>query len=117
MLGMSTNPYDNAHELSRSILQSEIFNNYLQTKKELDRKPASRDKVLEFRNRQMVVNRAHVTGEEVPADFIRQRSLDLAKLNQEKDIAAFFNAEAEFINMFNDIQEIIRQSIDKVLSE
>lgn len=114
---MPTNPYDNAHELSRSILRSEIFNNYLQTKKDLDQKPASRDKVLEFRKRQMVVNRAHVTGEEISADYFQELSLDYAKLNQDKDIAAFFNAEAEFINMFNDIQEIIRQSIDRVLSE
>lgn len=114
---MSANPYDNAHELSRSILKSEEFKNYLQAKNDLDQKPDSRDKVLEFRNRQMVVNRAQITGEEIDGEQIRELSLEFAKLNQDKDIAAFFNAEAEFIKMFNDIQQIIRQSIDRVLAE
>jgi cell fate (sporulation/competence/biofilm development) regulator YlbF (YheA/YmcA/DUF963 family) len=114
---MSGNPYDNAHELSRSIIKSEVFQNYLQAKNNLDQKPESRDKVLEFRNRQMAVNRAQMTGEKIDGEQIRELSTDYAKINQDQDIAAFFNAEAEFIKMFNDIQEIIRQSIDRVLAE
>ena len=65
----------------------------------------------------MEVNRAQISGEEIDGEKIKELSLEFAKLNQNKDIAAFFNAEAEFINMFNDIQKIIRQSLDRVLVE
>lgn len=114
---MSANPYDKAHELARSILGHEAFKNYVQAKNNLDQKPDCRDKVLEFRNRQLVINRAQITGERIAEEEVRQLGVDFAKLNQEKDIAAFFEAEAKFIQMFNDIQEIIRRPIDEMLSK
>ena len=89
---MFSNPYDTAHELARSITKSEIFKNYLQAKQVLDQKPDLRDKVLAFRNQQMEVNRAQISGEEIDGEKIKELSLEFAKLNQNKDIAAFFNA-------------------------
>lgn len=114
---MSANPYDNAHVLARSIVNHEVFQNYVQAKNKLEQKPDSRDKLLEFRNRQMAINRAQITGEAIPDEEVRQLSVAFAQLNQDLDIAAFFEAEAKFVQMFNDVQEIIRQSIDKVLAE
>ncbi|HOQ10081.1 MAG TPA: YlbF family regulator [Syntrophomonadaceae bacterium] len=114
---MSANPYDKAHELARSILNHEAFKNYVQAKNKLEQRPDFRDKVLEFRNRQLVINRAQFTGEKVTEEEIRQLSTDFAKLYQEKDIAAFFEAEAKFIQLFNDIQEIIRRPLDQMLSK
>ncbi|HQA08510.1 MAG TPA: YlbF family regulator [Syntrophomonadaceae bacterium] len=114
---MSANPYDKAHELARSILNHETFKNYVQAKNNLEQKPDCRDKVLEFRNRQLAFNRAQITGGKIAEEEVRQLSVDFAKLNQEKDIAAFFDAEAKFIQMFNDIQEIIRQPLDRVLAK
>jgi len=114
---MSANPYDKAHELARSILNHEAFKNYVQAKNNLEQKPDCREKLLAFRNRQLAINRAHITGEKIAEEEIRQMSAEYAKLNQDQDIAAFFEAEAKFIQMFNDIQEIIRRPIDQMLSE
>ena len=63
----------------------------------------------------MEINRAQVLGEELAAGLIQNLTLEFAKLNQYREIASFFEAEARFIQMFNDVQEIIQKSVQEDL--
>lgn len=114
---MTTNPYDKAHELARAIIDSQVFKDYSKAQKNVQQDPEKREKILAFRNSQMEVNRRQIAGEEIPPNEISEITLEFANLNKSEDITRFFEAEAAFITMFNDIQEIIRKSIDQEFSD
>ncbi|HCF49164.1 MAG TPA: hypothetical protein DER60_02710 [Syntrophomonas sp.] len=111
------NPFDKAHELARSIKQCRAFKHYLAAKQAIDQHPDYKDKILKVRARQMEVNRAHILGEELPAELLSELSQELAALNQYPEIAEFFAAETHFINMFHDIQNIINGALDAELKD
>lgn len=110
---MSVNPYDKAHELAKAITESEQYLNYVQAKEAVERNPEFREKILELRNKQMELNRAQMLGEDMGGDIVAQVTNEFAKLNQIEEIANFFNAEGHFITLFNDVQNIIQQKIEK----
>jgi len=105
------NPYDKAHELVRAIQESDIYHDYIKAKHLVEEKPEYKEKILNFREKQMKLNHAQVFGEEVAEETIKEISLEYAKLNQVEEIARFMNAESQFIQMFNDIQKIIHDSL------
>jgi cell fate (sporulation/competence/biofilm development) regulator YlbF (YheA/YmcA/DUF963 family) len=109
----SSNPYDMAHELARSITSSEIYSNYVVAKKALDENSELKGKVLKLREMQMEMNKAEILGEDLPAEKIREITLEFARLNQEKVVQQFFTTEGAFVQMFTDIQEIIQKAIEQ----
>jgi len=42
--------------------------------------------------------------------------MEFAKLNQYREIAAFFETEARFLKMFNELQEIIQKALQQDLN-
>ncbi|MGI6435166.1 MAG: YlbF family regulator [Syntrophomonadaceae bacterium] len=112
-----SNPFDKAHELARSIRQSPAYERYLCAKREIDKHPDYKDKILKVRSRQMELNRAHILGEELPADSVAELSQELSALKQHEEIAEFFEAETCYINMFQDIQNIIQSALDADLRD
>lgn len=112
-----SNPFDKAHELARSIRQSPAYERYLHAKREIDKHPDCKDKILKVRSRQMELNRAHILGEELPADSMAELSRELSALNQYAEIAEFFAAETAYINMFQYIQNIIQDALDVDLKD
>lgn len=109
------NPYDKAHELARAITESEQYKNYVKAKEIIENTPANKEKLLDFRNRQMEVNEKQMWGEEIAQEVVLNLAQDFAKLNEVEEIANFFNAEANFINLFNDIQQIIQKKLENGL--
>jgi cell fate (sporulation/competence/biofilm development) regulator YlbF (YheA/YmcA/DUF963 family) len=107
------NPYDKAHELARSITGSDVYNNYVVAKKDLDGNSELKEKVLKLREMQMEMNKAEMLGENLPTEKVREAALEFARLNQEKVVQKFFAAEGAFIQMFTDIQEIIQKAIEQ----
>jgi cell fate (sporulation/competence/biofilm development) regulator YlbF (YheA/YmcA/DUF963 family) len=112
-----SNPHDKAHELARSIKESPAFQRYLAAKRVVDQNPAYKDKILRVRGRQMELNRAHILGQELPADLMSELSQQLAEVRQYAEINDFFDAESHFINLFQDIQSIIQNALDADLKD
>ena len=106
------NPYDKAHELARTVTSSEVYKRYVAAKSAVEKIPEYQEKILEIRNQQMEFNRAQMLGEEVNSDSVLELSQMFAKANQIKEIAEFFNAEGAFIQMFNDMMEIIQNAVE-----
>lgn len=106
------NPYDKAHELAGAIKASDAFIKYLEAKQQLEAMPSLKDRLIELRKRQMEMNRREMLGEEIKPEEAQEISLEYAKMNQKQELAEFFRAEGVFIQMFNDIQEIIQKAIE-----
>ncbi|MEN6325319.1 MAG: YlbF family regulator [Syntrophomonas sp.] len=106
------NPYDKAHELAGAIKASDAFISYLAAKQQLEAKPDLKDRIINLRQRQMEMNRRQMLGEEIKPGEAQEISLEYAKMNQNPGLADFFQAEGVFIQMFNDIQEIIQKAIE-----
>ncbi len=106
------NPYDKAHELARAITDSEVYKRYVAAKLAVEQKPEYQEKILQIRNQQMMFNRAQMMGQEVDNDSVLELSQMFAKANQIKEMAEFFNAEGAFIQMFNDMMEIIQNAVE-----
>ncbi len=111
------NPYDKARELADAIKDSEIFRNYMEAKYQIEKKPEYKEKILQLREKQAEINRARVLGEEPAPALMQSLTLEFAKLNQHREIASFLEAEVGFIQMFNDVQEIIQNSMKGVLND
>lgn len=109
---MSDNPYDRAHELARAIKDSETYQQYLQAQKELEKYPEAKEKIIRFRTLQMEINQAHILGQTPDNEKVQQATVEYAKLNREKHIADFLKAEGMFMQMFQDIQEIIQKHLE-----
>ncbi len=106
------NPYDKAHELARAVTGSEIYKRYVAAKLAIEKNPEYQEKILKIRDQQMEFNRAQMLGQEVNSDSVLELSQMFAKANQIKEIAEFFNAEGAFIQMFNDMMEIIQNAVE-----
>ncbi len=114
---LNQNPYDKAHELARAIKDSETYQRYVQAQKQLQQNPEAEEKIRQFRNRQMEVNQAQILGQALDDDKVTQLTVEYAKLNTDKLIAEFFNAEGQFVQMFTDIQQIIQKSMESGFTE
>lgn len=106
------NPYDKAHELARAITGSEVYTRYVAAKSAVEKIPEYQQKILEIRNQQMIFNRAQMLGQEMDSDKVLELSQMFARANQIEEIADFFNAEGAFIQMFNDMMEIIQTAVE-----
>lgn len=105
------NSYDIAHQLARSITNSQAYNEYLQAQQAIEEDQELKKNILDFRNKQMEMNRLQFVGDEIPTDLVNEVSREFAKLNTKHLAAEFFEAEAKFVQMFNDIQEIIQKAV------
>ncbi len=111
------NPLKKAHELAQSIKESLAYGRYLQAKEEIDKHPDYKNLILKVRSRQMELNRAHILGEELPADSMSELSEELASLRQYAEIAEFFDAETRYINLFQAVQRIIENELGLELKD
>jgi cell fate (sporulation/competence/biofilm development) regulator YlbF (YheA/YmcA/DUF963 family) len=110
-----SNPYDKAHELARSITDSQIFQDYVIAKKAPDENLELKEKVLKLREMQMEMNKAQILGEDFPGEKVKEVTLEFARLNQEKAAQQYFIIESKFVQMFTDVQEIIQKAIEQGL--
>ncbi len=109
---MGVNPYDKAHELARVITNTEAYKKYIGAKQEIEGTPELIERILNFREKQIELNRLQMMGQEAEQALVAQVAEEFAQLNQIPQIANFFNAEVAFITLFNDIQQIIQQKIE-----
>ncbi|NMC28085.1 MAG: YlbF family regulator [Syntrophomonadaceae bacterium] len=107
------NPYDKAHELARALEESQLYLEYIEAQKKLAQNPEALKKVQEFRAQQMKVNQASMMGQEPDPNLVTELPIQFAKLNLNKQIAQFFEAEGKFVQMFTDIQQILQTSLEK----
>lgn len=109
---MGDNPYDKAHELVRAIKADGRYQSLVAAQRLLDSDPEAKKKLDLFRNMQMEVNQAEILGQPVADEQVQQVAVEYAKLSRNKIIAEVFDAEAAFIQLFSDVQQIIQKGLE-----
>ncbi|HWP98463.1 MAG TPA: YlbF family regulator [Syntrophomonadaceae bacterium] len=111
-MGKQLSPYDTAHELARSILNSEVYGKYVTAKREVESNPEFKEQIVKLRTLQMELDRAQLTGQDLPPDKLIMVRAELARMATINEISSFLDAEGKFIQLFNDIQGIIQKAIE-----
>ncbi len=109
------NPQAKAYELAQAIVNSEIYQNYLKQAQEIKKYPELSDEITLLRKQQLDINREHMMGGAVSQEKIGEATLNFAKLNQDPRAAAFIEAEGKYIQLFNEIQEILAQALQATM--
>ncbi|HPF43171.1 MAG TPA: YlbF family regulator [Syntrophomonadaceae bacterium] len=105
------NTFDIAHQLAKAIKENQIYLAYIKAQKSIEEQPELKEKIRAFREKQTNINHMHFLGQEIQPELIKEISLEFARLNTNKTAADFFEAEADFIRMFNEVQEIIQKEV------
>lgn len=109
---MNDNPYDKAHELVKALKADERYQRLAAAQRILNDDPSAKKKLGLFRNLQLEVNQAEMLGQPITEEQAQQVALEYAKLSRNKVIAQVFDAEAAFVQMFYDIQQIIQKGLE-----
>jgi len=106
------NVYDRAHETARALKESPQYKAYTRVREELKNDRNSWQMVKDFRARQTQIQKQILSGEEPPADKIKEIQ-DLSEIiGRSQQATDFFQAEMELIRVVEDIQRILVKSID-----
>ncbi len=109
---MNDNPYDKAHELVRAIKADERYQRLAAAQRLLKANPEATKKLGLFRNLQMELNQAEMLGQPVAEEQVQQVALEYAKLTRNELIGEVFDAEAGFMQLFSDVQQIIQKGLE-----
>lgn len=106
------NPHDAAHQLAKSIKESEEYHNFIKAYNELKNDSTASNIFNDFRQLQMEVQEEQAKGNEISSEKEEQ----LQKLSQSATynqiVKNFIEAEYRFANIIKDVQQIIADAID-----
>ena len=103
--------FEIAHQLARALTEDPAYIDYIKVQKAIEELPELKEKIRAFREKQTTINQRSIVGEEIDGEMIQEIRLEYAKLNANKTAADFFRAEAEFVLVFNEVQEIIQKGV------
>lgn len=111
----SSNPHDKAQQLADAIIKHESFANYRTFKIKIEEQSELITKLARIRELQMILDRAAISGNPLPQPMVADIHRELKDIRSDQSIAEFFTAEGEFIRLFNELQEIIQNTINRSL--
>ena len=106
------NVYDQAHSLAAAIKASEEFKQYEEKKQVIDANPQIRDAINDFMKRQMEMQMAQMSGQEVGSDMMQQIQQLSAVLMQDPSAAQYLQCQMRFSMMMADVYKIIGEAAD-----
>ena len=106
------NPYDQAHELARSLKESEEYREYARLREVAYESDTNRALLDEYKRLQFRMQAKMASGETMPEeDFQRLQQIGtLLQFNQ--DVSAFLLAEFRFQRMLSEIFKILAEVAD-----
>lgn len=111
------NPYDDAHQLARSIRASEYYQTLLKAKQEVDKNPTFRNMLTDLHNQQMEMERWVLEGKE-PTPEQKEKLETLGRAIQGVPVLVkYLDAEQHFHAFFSDIQRIIMEPVQQLWNE
>lgn len=103
--------YDNAHELARSLKESEEVAQISEALKLIEADPQSKEMLDNFRTRQNEVQQKMMTGEmPVPEEMEKMEKL-FELISQNPNINKLFDAERRLSVIIQDVNKIITDSL------
>ncbi|MEL7565358.1 MAG: YlbF family regulator [Dehalobacterium sp.] len=106
---MSVN--DRAHELARTLQDSEEYRRYIEAKERLQSDEGNANMLQEFRRKQLELQIAEMSGEDVENSLEQLESI-YQKLSLNPIVNEFLTAEYRLARMMTDVQRIIGEALD-----
>jgi len=106
-----SNVYDQAHQLARALARSPEYLEYKKVKEKLEANPENKKLMMDFRAKQMELQKAVLLGHKV--DEAKQKQLHKMQeiLTLNPAIAEFLQAEFRFSTMMMEVQKIIGEAV------
>ena len=106
------NVYDLAHELARSLKETDQYKNYAAVKKRIDAEPELAKMVNDFQEKNMEVQtQAMLNGGKAPEDLTQQLQQLYAVVAQDPLAAQYFAAEWSYTQVVSEIYGILGEAI------
>lgn len=106
------NVYDLAHELARSLKETDQYKDLKRTKQQIDSDETLKKMVEDFNSKNFQIQTAIATGQQPDEEALKQIQSMYSIVMQDPSCAAYFNAEAAFSTILADISKILGEMID-----
>ena len=106
------NVYDQAHSLAAAVKASEEFKQYDAVKKQVDANPELKEAISDFMKRQMELQMAQMTGQQMGPEVMQQLQQLSAVLMQDPTAAQYLQCQMRFSMMMADVYKIIADVAD-----
>jgi cell fate (sporulation/competence/biofilm development) regulator YlbF (YheA/YmcA/DUF963 family) len=106
------NVYDAAHMLAKSIKKDEDYKKFSLLNKELMDNDEYKSKMKNFQDKQIILQKQSLTGEEIDNDLLEEMQNLYSKLNEIEVIKQYFSLEMKINQMMSDITKILSEAID-----
>ncbi|OWA34614.1 hypothetical protein B9G55_15445 [Saccharibacillus sp. O16] len=106
-----TNIYDKAHDLAKSLQESEEVQNITSALKLIEADPESKRMLDDFRSRQMNIQQRMMSGDMPPQEEMEQMEKLFEVLSLNLNIRRLFEAEQRLSVIIQDVNKIISDSL------
>lgn len=106
------NQYDAAHNLAKSIKNSQEYKDYQEAVKKIKSNNEAKKIFEDFRQKQLELQSAQMMGQKVPEEKLSDFKRMGETLQFHPVVTDFLNAEYRYSQMFSDIQKILSDSMD-----
>lgn len=105
------NVYDEAHNLTRAIKESEEYKYYMAAKEKIAGNEKLDAMLKDFQKKQFAIQSKQMTGEEITEDMQKQITDLYAIIVQDPEAANYLQCELRFSMMMNDIYKILGEAV------
>lgn len=106
------NVYEEAHNLARSIRESNEYKDFAQKKKEIDEDPDTSNMITELHTLQVQLQAKQMTGEQPDPEMMQRVQSLYAMVMTKPKAADYLQAEVRFGIMVKDVYEILAEVIN-----
>lgn len=106
------NVYDQAHNLSRAIKESEEYKQYIEQKKIIDANPQLKEMIDDFQQKQVAVQAAQMTGQQVSPEDMANVQQILSIIMSDPVAANYIQCQMRFALMMQDVFGILNEAVN-----
>ena len=106
------NVYDLAHELVRSLKETDQYKDFMDAKKSLDANPQISAMMNDFQNKSMEFQTRMMSGQEPDGDAMDQIQKLYGIVMSDPLASTYFNAQMQLQTILGDIFKIISEAVD-----
>ena len=106
------NVYDIAHDLARSLKETDQFKDYARLKKQVDSNEQLKKMIDDFQTKSMEMQAKMMSGEEQDKDLAAQLQSLYGIVMSDPLASSYFNAQLQLQTILGDIFKIISEAVD-----
>lgn len=106
------NVYDIAHDLARSLKETDQFKDYVSLKNKIDQEPSLKAMMDDFQQKSMALQAQIMTGQEQDAELMAQVQSLYGIVMSDPAAAGFMQAQMALSQIVSDIYQIIGEAVN-----